>query len=95
MQVLGKLLGVSDWNDHLRLGDLQKSSGMTLKQMVENADKVLRAGTYTKAEIVDILGMQEEEINQRKERQQSKNGLTCWVKICLVHVTLIHLQVKR
>ena len=41
-KVLGKRLGLKDWNDHLRLGDLQKASGFTMGQMAEKVDLLLK-----------------------------------------------------
>ena len=59
-KVLGKALGVPDMT---RLGDLQKASGLSLRQMIEKVDSVLKPGTYSKQEIIDAVGVPEHEID--------------------------------
>ncbi len=60
--MLGKKLSLPDWNKHLRLGDLQKASGVTLKDMAGKVSELLKVEPYSKQEIVDILGIPEEEL---------------------------------
>ena len=59
--VLGKSLGVP--GGVTRLGDLQKASGLSLLQIIEKVDSVLKPGKYTKQEIIDAVGMTEEELD--------------------------------
>ena len=59
-KVLGKALGVPDMT---RLGDLQKASGLSLRQMIEKVDSVLKPGTYSKQEIIDAVGVPEHELD--------------------------------
>ena len=59
-KVLGKALGV---HDTTRLGDLQKASGLSLRQMIDKVDSVLKTGAYSKQEIVDAVGVPEHELD--------------------------------
>uniref|UniRef100_A0A146M3Q9 N-acetylgalactosamine kinase n=1 Tax=Lygus hesperus TaxID=30085 RepID=A0A146M3Q9_LYGHE len=62
-QVIAKKCGIP-WKSIRKVVDIQNALSVTLNELMSLITKHLRTGTYTKAEICEILEVTEEELNQ-------------------------------
>ena len=60
--MLAKHLKVDCGPDLLRLGDLQKQSGLSLEQVLEQVPLAMKEGEYTREEVASALGLSDEEL---------------------------------
>ncbi len=60
--MLAKHLKVDGGPDLLRLGDLQKQSGLSLEQVLEQVPLAMKEGEYTREEVASALGLSDEEL---------------------------------
>ena len=59
---MAKHLKVECGPDLLRLGDLQKRSGLSLEQVLEQVPLAMKEGEYTREEVASALGLSDEEL---------------------------------
>ena len=71
-QIIAKNKGLK-WKDFKRLGHLQETLGVSLKDMDSLVKEIIHAEPYSKQEICDILGVTAEEL---AETSLSPNTLT-------------------
>lgn len=73
MQVLSKSKGL-EWRDLRKLGDLQKTLGVTLDDMVALVESTLHKQPYSKQEICQILQVTEDDLNSLSLSENTLHG---------------------
>ena len=73
LQIIAKSKGLK-WKDIKRLGQLQESLGVSLKDMACLVEEILHKDPYSKQEICNILGVTSDELAETSLSPNTRQG---------------------